>query len=176
MSRRERGQVVLLAAAAIAIALVPMVLAYMQLGYGADVEAISTDPAPEWQVERVLTQALREASADVPATYASGEHGDAAETVRDRLEPTIEDLAVSDLGAETVYLVEPNETRARQVASEACPGGPSREFGNCVIDGGLVLQGRAGDAHVVAAGFDVTIVEESTERRMVLTVGNPMVR
>lgn len=170
MSRPDRGQVVLLAAAALAIALVPMVLAYLQLGYGADTEAISTDPAPERQAERVLSQAFADASGGIPANYTWSDRDTAAETVRNRIEDATEELAVSDLGHETVYLVEPNGTRATAIAAGSCPGGPNREFGPCEANGGLVLQRRAGETHVLAAAFDVSIVQESTERELTLAV------
>lgn len=149
---------VLLAALAIAIALVPMLLAYMQLGYHPDV----ADPDPEYtrDVERTLERELVEATAGIPARYDWGARDAAVTDVKDRLESTIEALNRSALERRTVIQVSFNESLAAASAADHCPSGPRRHFGSCAAIGGVVVQERAGETHVLAIGFDVRLTAD----------------
>jgi len=69
---RSRGQLVVLAALALALALVPMTLAYLQLGYDEDVETTTVTDDSTRDVERTLQRALIDAAGDVPARYDWG--------------------------------------------------------------------------------------------------------
>lgn len=55
-----RGQLVLAAAVVIAIALVPVVIAYLQLGYHADIEASADYEDPLANGRRLLGRAIHE--------------------------------------------------------------------------------------------------------------------
>jgi len=167
MSGRKRGQMVLLAAVAIAVALVPMLLAYMQLGYHPDV----ADPEPRHanDVTSSLERALVEATEGNPASYTWGQREAAAAEVRTRLEPTLETLNRSALARGSIVQVGYNQSLAADWAATACPGGVRRQFGPCEARQGLVLQERAGESHVLAVAVDVRILSQSS-RRIVSTV------
>lgn len=153
---RARGQLVLVAAIALAIALVPAVLAYMQLGYHEDIRA-GSDANTEEQVERTLAHSIQNASAGMAGTYAWAERAGAISTLNDRLAPTLRTVNRSGLDAGTVTQVTYNETLASQWATGNCPNGPNRQFGPCEADGGVIVQERAGSTHVLGAAFDVWI-------------------
>lgn len=155
--RRARAQLVLLAAAVVVAALVPMLLAYAQLSYHADVRGTSDVRASVANAERVLERAVRATSADVEGTVAPGEHERAAGRVDDGLDPAITRLESSGAGRDLTVSVERNATAARRWAVEDCPGGPVREFGPCVVTDGVVTQNRANSTAVVAVGFDLHV-------------------
>ena len=155
---RDRGQLVVLAAAAIAIALVPMTLAYLQLGYHADVQTSTTDGDDTLPtVERTLGRTLDSASADVPAGYSWSARSAAVTTLRDRLRPTLQSLRSSSLDAGKTVQITYNDTRAHAWASANCPVGPNRDFGPCRADRGVVVQERVDRTHVLAVAFDTTV-------------------
>lgn len=170
---RNRGQLVLLAAAALAIALVPMALAYLQLGYHGDVRTQpGTDDALPG-VERTLDRALVTASADIPADYDWSERSAAVTTLRERLDPSLDSLRRARLDDGTAVGIAYNDTRARAWAADNCPSGPDRNFGSCRADRGVVVQERDGGTHVLAVAVDVSVAEPNGERRAGLVVTTP---
>lgn len=164
-----RAQLVLVAAIALAIALVPAVLAYMQLGYHDDIRA-GSDVNTEEQVERALFQSIHNGTSGMAAMYGWDEHVDAVSTLRDRLEPTLRTINRSGLGAGTVTQVTYNRTRAARWASTNCPGGPDRQFGSCEADRGVIVQDRAGSTYVIGVAFDVRISSPESEVRLTTVV------
>lgn len=152
---RGRGQLVLLAAVTLAVALVPMTIAYLQLGYDTDVRSVTAEGAPLGTVERTLRRTLDDATAPVPANYSWAERRAAVSTVRSRLGPGLRAINASRLTAETVTEVSYNSSRARAWADARCPSGPARRFGPCRVDRGLVVQERADRTHVLAVAVDV---------------------
>lgn len=175
MSRR-RGQLVVLAALAIAVALVPMALAYLQLGYDDDVNGATVDDDTVRDVERTLGRALVDVSTDVPARYTWADRSEAVTTVRDRLEPTIRSVTVDSADSATAITVSFNDTRARERARTACPDGPDRDFGPCRADRGVVVQEREGDTHVLAVAVDVRVTTPNGETHAVSVVSMPVRR
>lgn len=163
---RERGQMVLAAAAVVAVALAPMVLAYLQLGYHADVTASDEYDDVEGNAVRVLERATHEASVGIPTNYSWGEHNDAVSYMRDRLRPRLRTLERSRLNAGTAILVSYNESAAREWAREHCPNGEGREFGPCVAREGVVVQSRVGETHPLAVAYDVRVVTDRGETTM----------
>ena len=153
----------LLAAVALAIALVPLALAHVQLGYTADVRGSPVDDDPGRDAERTLTVALIDAIDTIPETHEWSDRASAVTTVRTNLAPTLAAVNRSDLEAGTVASVTYNHTRGTVWASGNCPGGPDRQFGPCTADRGVVIQERSGDTHVVAVAFDIRIVSRSGE-------------
>jgi len=160
----RRGQMVLLAAVAIGVALVPMVLAYLQLGYHAEPGAPSPDHARS--AERTLERALVNASGGIPARYPWSDRAAAVTVVRDRIGSTQRSLNRSALGRGTALQVSFNATVTTHWASASCPSGRGREFGPCEADRGVVVQERVGRTHVAAAGFDVVVVTPDGETRL----------
>lgn len=167
--QRARAQLVLVAAIALAIALIPAVLAYMQLGYHEDIRA-GSDANTEQQVVRTLSQSIHDSTGGVTATYPWAERADAVTTLRDRLEPIVRTINRSGLDAGTVTQVTYNRTRAARWASTNCPGGPDRQFGSCEADRGVIVQDRSGRTHVIGAAFDVRISSPETDVRVTTVV------
>lgn len=153
---RDRSQMVLLAAAAIAVALIPLLLAYMQLGYHPDVAGPHPDHATD--VTRTLERSLVNASEGIPTDYAWSDRGAAVTVVRNSLAPTLGSLNRSALARNTAIQVSLNATRASALANATCPSGPGREFGPCEADRGVVIQDRAGGTHVLAVAVDVHVI------------------
>jgi hypothetical protein len=165
----ERGQLVLAAAAVLAVALAPVVLAYLQLGYHADVAASTDYDAPVGNAERLLERAVHEV-----ATNATGEpwseRDEVVRTVRDRFDPHRSTLTTARIEDGTAYETGYNQSAAEDWADERCPDGPDRDFGGCEARQGVVVQERVGETHVLAVALDVTVTTERGERRVTLVV------
>lgn len=167
---RSRGQLVLLAAVALAIALVPMTLAYLQLGYHEDVRAVTVDDTPIRDTESALRRAFHDATASVPGDHPWSNRTAAVDTVRDHLRPTLRSLNASLLDSGSALTITYNRSRAAALSNADCPGGPDRKFGPCVADRGFVLQERDGRTHVLAAAVDVELATPRGDRAATLVV------
>ena len=166
----DRGQLVLLAAAIVALALVPILMAYVQLGYHADVRATDGYTAPVEDAERTLERAVYDASNSVDGEYHWREREYAAGVTRRVLQPQLENLEESRIERGTVYRIEYNDSAAREYAFRECPGGDGQWFGSCQSDNGIVVQQRAQEAHLVAVAFDLTVTTERGETEVTVVV------
>lgn len=172
MSRRRRGQLVLVAAAVATVAFVPVLAAYLQLGYHDDVAASGSFSDPARNAERVLERAVHRAAAGTAGSHdwsASGRQN-AVRAVRDLLEPRLASLRSARVARGTAYQIGFNRTAAQAWAENRCPGGPNRPFGDCGAERGVVLQGRAGETHVLAVAFDVTVTTEDGVMEMTVVI------
>lgn len=142
----EKGQLVLVAAIVVAVALIPLVVASLQLGYDADREAIRSADSSLKDVERLLGHAVR---------GVEGNRSWNTTSIRSRLQPSITALERSHDG---VYRVTYNDSAAKRWANEHCPQGPTRRFGPCRAQRGLILQERAGAVQLVAVAYSVTVL------------------
>lgn len=167
--RVERGQLVLVAAAVIAIALTPVLLAYLQLGYHPDVEDTAPDVSGSEAVA-FLDRSVHNATASTAGDYGWNERGRRADDVRDTIDSDVETLETSRLEAGAVYDVSYNRTAATDWTAENCRRGDGRRFGDCETDGGVVLQERAGEAALLAVGFDVRVVGPDAETDLTVVV------
>ena len=169
---KNRGQLVLVAAVVIVVALVPIVFAYLQLGYNADIEASGDYADPMANAERLLGRAVHEAGANISADYAWNRHSSAVTEVHDRLQPRILVLERSRITEGTAYHVSYNGSVATAWISANCPKGPARQFGSCETDRGVIIQERAGETHVLAVALDVVITTKRgrIEATMILPV------
>jgi hypothetical protein len=167
----DRGQLLLVAAGVVALALFAMALASLQLAYHPDVGASTdADPAGDRAV-RVLDRAVRDARRGVPANHSWANRSAAVDRVRTRLAPRLATLESSRVAQGTTYSVSYNGTAAASRAATACPGGPDRQFGPCEADRGVVVQERLGETHVVGVAFDVVV--RTPDGRVELTVWVP---
>lgn len=166
----RRGQLVLLAAAVLAVALVPMALAYLQLGYHGDVAAASTGDAPLRDAERTLDRALHDAVDSIPQRHPWSNRTGAVTEVRHRLRDDLSTLNRSGVESGTAFAVSYNHSRAVVWADENCPSGPARQFGPCRADRGVVVQSRANQTHVLAVAFDVRVTTPDGRWRATTTV------
>lgn len=158
----DRGQLVLLAAVALAVALAGLTVAYLQLGYHEDVDA-QTGHDPAQQLTRTLDRSLSNVTSDIARTVPWDDRKDAATTVRQHLDPTLETLRTAQLADGHVYDISYNGTRAETWAQNNCPGGPDRQFGPCDWENGIVLQNRNGQTHVLGVAVDIVITTPQSE-------------
>lgn len=155
----DRGQLVLLAAAAIAVALLPLALAYASLGYHADVGTAEPE-TPLFDAERVVERVTHNATSAVAGEYGWAERDQAAAEAGARLDRGLRELEQSRLSSGVAYRIERNQTAAAAWSDEHCPRGPNRAFGSCEAIDGIVVQERAGETAIVAVGFDVHATTE----------------
>lgn len=166
----RRGQVVLVAAAVVAVALLPILFSYLQLGYHDDVRTGEQFTGPTRNGERFLERAVAKASNAVPRNYGWGQRGAAVAAVRDRLDARFDTLEAARVERGTVYRVRYNQTAATAYARGHCPGGPNRQFGPCRARGGVVVQKRVGETHVVAVAVDLRVTGERRTVRETIVV------
>lgn len=159
----DRGQLVVLAAAALAVALAPMALAYLQLGYGDDVGAAAVSDSPARNAERLLIRATVDALEGIDGTYRWSARDGAVERLRERLRPSLRTLNRSQVVSGTVYAVTYNATATRVWMRANCPDGPDRQFGSCRSIDGVAVQERAGRTHVLGIAFDVRATTPGSE-------------
>lgn len=156
----DRGQLVLVAAAVVAVALLPVVIAYTQLGYSGVATTEPTATTPEADAVDALERAAFEAAVDRQGEAAWANRSRVAVAVRDEFDDRAAAIERRDLEGGRHHVVERNATAATAWADERCPSGDGREFGACEAVAGVVLQERAGDAHVLAVAVDVRTVTE----------------
>lgn len=157
----RRGQLVLVAAIALAVALVPLGIAYLQLGYHEDTDA-GTTAAPAPQITGTLDRSLHAATANT--AHADWENRTRTATaLRTGLEPAIETVRTARLAEGHVYAVAYNQTRAERWHRRNCPGGPDRQFGSCDAIDGVVVQERGGQTYVLGVAVDIRITTPSGE-------------
>ena len=160
---RERAQLVLAAAAVVAVALAPVVFAYLQLGYHGDVAASDDYDAPVRNADRVLSRAVTDATAGIPSSYRWESRSAAVSSVRRRLSGDLGTLQAARVESGTVYRVRYNESAASRWTNANCPRGPNRQFGSCEADRGVVVQERSDATHVLAAAFDVRVTTDDSD-------------
>lgn len=154
----DRGQLVLVAAVVVAIALIPVVLAYLQLGYHPDVRAGSADADHERNAERFLARGVHEAALSANGSWT--DRRAVVSTVRDRLGPPLKTLRESRIERGTAYSVAYNQSAARDWSDRHCPSGPDRQFGPCQATRGVVVQERQDETHVLAVAFDLVVTTD----------------
>ncbi|WP_425601406.1 DUF7261 family protein [Halobaculum magnesiiphilum] len=167
---RDRAQLVLLAAAVAAAALVPMALAYLTLGAHPDVAATAERDTPGEDALRALDRAATNASTAVDRTPWSE---------RERTVAAFDAAIATDVrGIETARLSETvavdvtrNATAASTWTGANCPRGPNRAFGDCEAIDGVVVQERAGEATLLAVGFDVRVTEPEGSSELTVVLG-----
>jgi len=167
---RERAQFVVLAAAVVAVALAPVVLSYLQLGYHADARAAAEYDDPVGNAERFLERAVHDSAADIPGEYEWRDRRAAVDVVQDRLDGHRETLATSRVEEGVVYATGYNLSVADDRQRRNCPGGPDRDFGRCESRRGIVIQERDDDTHVLAVALDVTVTTPRGEHEVTVVV------
>lgn len=160
---------IVLAAAVIAVAFVPVLFAYLQLGYAADVEANEGYGSPIADGKRVLQGAVTNASDESPR-YDWRNRRFAVDRFKAHVRPAVDTLESSRVEDGVVYQAASNDSAASTVATSDCPGGPNRQFGSCDAIDGVVVQDRLGETHVVAAAFDVTITTQRGRTEVTLVI------
>ena len=163
----ERAQLVLLAAVVVAVALAPVVLAYLQLGAhpdaGVDDENYGTD------ARRFLERATHAAGTEATgADWTDRER--VVERVRAGLAPRLETLNASRVEEGVAYAVTYDGDAATAWARDDCPRGDGRRFGPCRAIDGVVVQERADETTVLAVAYDVTVTTDRGEQDLTFVV------
>jgi len=166
----ERGQLVLLAGVAAALALATLLAAYLQLGYAADVTATGVDDRPVRDGERVLERATGVVASDLRGTYSWAERDALVADLRAGLDRHRRSLESARADEGVAYRATYNATAAADWADEHCPGGRGRAFGPCVADRGVALQRRSGQPTVLAVAFDLNVTTAEGHTRLTLVV------
>lgn len=172
----DRGQIVLVAAAVVAVAFLSMTLAYAQLGYDADrAGAGRVAVASVSEIDRSLTGSLRAAAREARRTDDARRWQDrrtVARRVAASLAADSDRLERAHAGESRSVVIELDDAAATQWARERCPDGPGRAFGPCRAIDGVVVQERADETAVVAAAFRIRVVSpaESTRATVVSRV------
>ena len=174
----DRGQIVLVAAAVVAVALLSMTLAYAQLGYDADRTGAGAMVASVSELDRSLTGSLRTAARE--ARHRADDRSwrgrrSVADGVKESLRADIGRIERAHVAESRSLSIELQETAATQWARSRCPDGRGRDFGPCRAIGGVVVQERAGETTVVAATFRIRIVSPA-ESTTVLIVSRTVPR
>lgn len=164
----DRGQLVLVAAGVVAVALLAMLLAFaaVDAGTGAPDRTSTVDGE---RVRAALERAVANATESVPRNHRTSERA-----VRDRVDRTLAGdvtrLREEWAAAGAAVSVSRNRSVAATRARTACPSGPNRQFGSCRADAGVVTQRRAGEWHVVAVVWDVRVTSERRHLTVTVTV------
>lgn len=167
--RPERAQLVLAAAALIALALVPVAVAHVQLGYHPDVAASTDYDGHGANAERFLERAVHEAGANATGR-PWGERDRAVGAVREDLAPRLDTLEASQVTEGVAYTTRYNRSAADGWRATNCPGGSGRQFGPCVANRGVVVQERAGATVVLAVALDVEVTTPRGHRDLTFVV------
>ena len=162
----RRGQMVLLAAVVAAVALIPMALAYLQLGAHPDVTAAGEADGADAATVRALDRAVANASSSVSGEYGWDERTAALRAFDDALAGDVGAIERSRLRDSVAIDVTRNDTAAAAWAARNCPSGPNRQFGDCAVHDGVVTQDRVGEVHVLAVAFDVTVTRPGGTSRL----------
>lgn len=173
--RTDRGQLVLLAAALVAVALVPMAFAYLQLGAHPDVAANDAGNRPADSAVRAVERAAADASADVSGAYSWTDRSTGVAAFGRAFDADATRIERSHLRESVAVGVGTNASAASAWADAHCPGGESRRFGPCEPDGGVVVQERVGETAVVALAVDVTVTEPRGTTAVTLVLAAPFV-
>ena len=133
-----------------------MVLASLQLDYADDVST-TVESDPGHAAERLLDRAVHNTTTDIPHLYAWHDREDAVLAIRARLATSIQTLERSRLSDGIAYNITYNGSHAQMWATTNCRRGPDTQFGSCASIDGVAVQDRAGDTHVLAVAFDITV-------------------
>jgi len=155
----DRAQLVVLAGAVVAVALVPVLVAGLQVGATAVDQPRTATVA---DTRRGVATAL-DRHAHRTRDYRWGRRAAAVDRLQAAIAP-----ALARLAAPTDGTVQRLEYAPAAAATVDCPAGPARRFGVCAVVDGVVVQNRGGVVHVVAVAVRVTIV--GPEGRVTATV------
>ena len=123
----------------LALALIPLGFAYLQLGYHEDVAASAEPETPGSETIRLLERAVYDAGGEATGHPWQGRSGAVAQ-VSASLVPREEDIEAAQVKRGVAVEVERNTSAAAAWAAENCPNGSGRLFGDCEAIGGMVVQ------------------------------------
>ncbi|SFP37696.1 hypothetical protein SAMN05216277_103111 [Halolamina pelagica] len=160
---------VLAAAAVLALALVPLGFAYLQLGYHGDVAASTEPETPGSETVRLLERAVYDAGGEVTGHPWAGRDG-AVRLVNASLTDRERNIETAQVERGVAVRIERNGSAASAWAAANCPAGPGRLFGDCEAIGGIVVQERADETHLLAVAYDLRVVDDRGETALTVVV------
>ncbi|UPM43584.1 DUF7261 family protein [Halocatena salina] len=163
----DRGQLVLVAAVFIAVSFVPITVAYLQLGYSADVKASSDTPVES--LESTVQRLEHVIYTETNGTTAWSHRNHTVTELHTRLEPHASAIETEHITHSV--RIEYNESAASEWALTNCPNGSARQFGPCTADRGVVVQERIGEAHLLAVAFDMTLKNDRERIEATMIIG-----
>jgi len=164
----RRGQLVLLSGVVVALALLAMLAAFLQLGYGGD--AATDGDGRVTDAGAYLQRVTHDAASDLRGEYAWSEREQAVRELEQRLESDLATLERARAESGVVTTASFNRTAAGRWAADNCPSGPARDFGPCRVDEGVVVQERDGRTLVLAVAYDLTVATERSTTRLTTVV------
>lgn len=173
--RTDRAQVVLVAAAVVAVAFLSMTLAYAQLGYDGDQTGTgAVDVVSVGDIERSVEGSFRAAVREQSATNRGRswrERDAVVQRIRAAVGTDLDRLEGRYAEGDRSLVVSFDDAAASNWSEANCPGGPGRSFGPCRSIDGVVVQERVGATTPVAAAFRMRIVSpaESTTATVVVS-------
>lgn len=158
-----RGQVVLLAAVVVAVALIAMATAYHGLGYHGDVRATAElgDDDRVSTAERRLQRGVDGAAVGPMRPW--DRRSVTVADVRESLANSTAGLQRAETTRRTVFIVNEDADTAAAWADEDCPKGPMRAFGACRAIGGVVVQERANETALVGVAVELIVRSPRSE-------------
>jgi len=165
----DRGQTVLVAAAMLALALIPLGFAYLQLGYHGDVAASTAPETPGSETIRLLERAVYDAGGEATGHPWRGRDGAVAQ-VDGALAPRERDIEAAQVTGGVAVRIERNDSAASAWAPSHCPRSAGRRFGDCEAIGGIVVQERASETHLLAVAYDVRVVDDRGETALTVVI------
>ncbi|AGN01321.1 hypothetical protein L593_06870 [Salinarchaeum sp. Harcht-Bsk1] len=159
----RRSQLVLVAAGVIAMGLLPIVLAYTQLGYAGMAATEPSATTATADAHRAIERAAFDASEPSQGVRPWAARSGVADEVASRFDDRVASIETGRIERGIHHAIERNTSAASAWASANCPGGSSRQFGPCEAREGIVLQERGGDTQVLAIAVDLrTLTEDAT--------------
>ncbi len=158
----KRGQLVLLTAALIAVGLLVITAAYLQTGYTGGQQATVTPATDNQEIQQALELALLEAE---PTTGT--QRNKLVTEFQASFEKQLREIQQSATERGTVVQLTRNQTAGRHAVTQLSgSGSPSESIG------GVIVQQRAGEAHVVGVAVDIEHTGPNTrvERTTVITM------
>ena len=156
----RRSQLVLVAAGVIAMGLLPIVLAYTQLGYAGMATTEPSATTATADARRAIERAAFDAGEPSQGERPWAARSDVADAVAGRFDARVESVETGAIERGVHHAIERNASAATAWAGGNCPSGPNRQFGPCEARDGVVLQERGGDTHVLAIAVDLRTVTE----------------
>lgn len=152
----DRGQLVLAAAATIAVALLLVMLALLQFGYAGDIQAESNLESPYTDT----LDAIERSAWDVTPRAESGDVPTVADTFQEEFEAETARIERAHVDDGTLVSIEINDTLATAFAADRCG-----DFGPCRANHGVVVQERDRSYYVAAVALDIEVVTQDRTAR-----------
>lgn len=157
---------VIVAGAVVAVALIAVLGAVLQLGYHPGHDDGDGLTPPE-ETRRVVTEVL-DTEEETVRESAWEDRQEAVAALQIALEERFQVLERTPI--ESIRRVRFAPEMAAERLAELCPRGPGQQFGPCVAIDGVIVQDRGGSTHLVAVVLRVTVTTDESESVVTIVV------